>query len=194
MTITGTGAVQAVSGDGISVGFSGSSGYVLTAAIYGIGQVDATQGTAIIGDFAAGSSGIPDTGIFIGVNPDNADDAAAAAAKLSQSITGLVGIDARVSESASIAIATKAGGTVTGTSGKGIVTSAKDGATTIDIGDTVRGKTDAISATATGTGNITIYSTARIASEYKANADDLAYTDGTGNGISASSQGGANAI
>ena len=76
-------------------------------------------------------------------------------AGLQSNISGVSGVTALVDGAGSIAIKTVAGGTITGTVGRGVLTRAQSGTTTIDLGANVTAAGEGIDAASTG-GNINI--------------------------------------
>ncbi|MDB5642776.1 MAG: serine proteinase [Hyphomicrobiales bacterium] len=159
VTNAGYGATTITLGAAVAGGTIGQEGGFSEGGVFaqasGYGAITITS-TAAISTLSNNATGI------IAITQGGDIDIGGAAG-LSGAVSGATGIYAETINTGAITIKTVSGGTVTGTGFMGLEAYTVNGALTLDVGDVVRGGSYGIFARSTGSGDITIKSTARIA-------------------------------
>jgi uncharacterized protein with beta-barrel porin domain len=167
VTVSGTGGTTGTAGTGIDATITGAgatadvvvsrSGAVAAGAV-GINATNAGSGAVTLSGLGAVSSST-DVGIVASAQ-GGALQVGTVASRLAGAVSGTQGIVATNTGSGTIAVRTAAGGTVTGTAGPGISTTAVNGATTVDVVANVTASNSSsivgIVSTASGAGAVTV--------------------------------------
>ncbi len=188
ITITGSGGTSSTDQAAIRAYVRGGnaditvnrSGTVFSQSGNGIDAQTGGDGKIVIGGIGAVTGGEADDkfGVLASSNGGHIEIGQTGTG-LSKAISGGNGISASTVGSGDVSVRTTAGGIVTGKEAGGITTQAANGSTTISLGADVEGKTSGVSAIASGSGTVTITSTAGIRST-------------GGSGVSVSALGGGN--